>query len=447
MLFLSIPILLIIKPLLNFKNSFCLILFAGITILLSSCKQKAPDIEWQQSLGGSLYDAARCIRQTTDSGYIAVGFVNSLDGDVVGNHGASDFWILMLNKHGEVLRKECFGGDYYDEAAYATTTPDGGFIVTGHTYSFNGDVQGNHGGSDIWVMKFDKNGMIEWKKALGGSGHEYSTCIQQHKDGTFLIAGSTDSDDGDVSSNHGKQDAWLVKLDDRGNIILQKSIGGILTEYITSIASTRDGGYVLTELIKSGESDSAGNPLNTDYLIIKLGHDGNPEWKKNYGESRLGFPNSIIQTRDGGFAIAGGSLSKKENVMDKVIQYDGWIMKLDDKANLQWQKFYGGLLSEQLNSISQTSDGGYIAGGWSNSVDGDGKGNHGLSDFWLIRLNEKGNVKWTKSLGGSDDDMLSSLQLTDDGGYILCGQSTSNDGDVKGNHGNEDVWIVKLKAE
>src|SRR6185436_13405537 len=108
-------------------------------------------------------------------------------------------WVVSISKQGKLLRKECFGGDYFDQASYLAFTSDGGFIVVGHTYSFNGDVQGNHGGSDIWVLKFDKNGIIEWKKALGGTGHEYASCILHQRDGSLLIGGLTDSNDGDVS--------------------------------------------------------------------------------------------------------------------------------------------------------------------------------------------------------------------------------------------------------
>lgn len=415
-------------------------------VITTSCGPQSPPIEWQLSAGGSLFDEARCILQTTDGGYVATGPVNSLNGDVTGNHGATDFWVLKINEYGQIQWKECFGGDYFDQPIYCALTNDGGFIVVGHTYSFTGDIQGNHGGSDIWVLKLDRKGKVQWKKALGGSGHEYASRILQHKDGTFLISGSADSKDGDVRNYNGNQNGWLVKLNATGNIIWQKLFGGTVRENITSIALTTDGGYILTESIFSKETDSGGNALYSDYQIIKLDEDGNPEWQKKYGDTQSKYPHVIIQTRDGGFAISGSFLSHKKTATDKIMQYDGWMMKLDAKTNLEWEKFYGGMLSEHLGTLSQTSDGGFITGGWSYSADGDVKGNHGLSDYWLLRLNERGDVQWAKSMGGSDDDDLVFLQPTADGGYILCGHSASNDGDVTGNHGNEDMWIVKLKS-
>ena len=202
-----------------------LILFNGVN---NKSHAQAPAIEWQKCLGGTADDFANSIQQTSDGGFIVAGETRSNDGDVSGNHGKSDAWVVKLNSLGDILWKKCLGGTGNDYARSIQQISDGGFILTGYTNSNNGDVSGNNGYYDAWVVKLNSSGDILWQKCLGGTYDDYARSIQQTSDTGFILAGYTFSNDGDVSGNHGFSDAWVVKLNSSGDIIWQKCFGGTM---------------------------------------------------------------------------------------------------------------------------------------------------------------------------------------------------------------------------
>jgi len=188
--------------------------------------QSAPAIEWQKSLGGIIDDVAYCVQQTSDGGYIVGGYAVSNNGDVSLNHGNNDYWIVKLDASANITWQKCLGGSNVDKGYSVEQTSDGGYIVAGESLSIDGNVTGNHGSYDCWIVKLDANGNIMWQKSLGGTLHDSGNSIQQTKDGGFILAGFSYSNDGDVTGNHGNRDFWIVKLDSAGNITWQKSLGG-----------------------------------------------------------------------------------------------------------------------------------------------------------------------------------------------------------------------------
>jgi len=403
-----------------------------------------PRIIWQKALGGSSSEEAYSIQQTRDGGYIVAGYTKSNDGDVSGNHGWKDAWIVKLDKDGNIQWQKVFGGSNEDFALSIQQTGDEGYIVAGYTKSNDGDVTVNHGGEDAWIVKLDKDGNIQWQKVLGGSSSEEAYSIQQTRDGGYIVSGYTKSNDGDISGNHGGRDAWIAKLDRDGNIQWRKILGGSDYEEANSIQQTRDGGYIVAGYTWSNDGDVTGNHGRGDAWIVKLDRDGNIQWQKALGGSDDDWANSIQQTSDGGYIVAGWTYSDDGNVSGNHGYIDAWIVKLDKDGNIQWQKVLGGSNGEIANSIQQTKDGGYIVAGYTGSNDGDVSGNHGGGDTWLVKLDGNGNIEWQKALGGSDYDIAYSIRQTSDGGYIVAGWTESNDGYVSGNHGEGDVWIVKL---
>jgi len=178
----------------------------------SSVKDE-PYITWQKCLGGSSDEFARSVHQTSDGGYIVAGDTYSNNGDVSGNHGESDFWVVKLTSTGSLQWRKCLGGGNWDMAYSIQQTSDGGYIVAGMTESNNGDVSGNHGDLDLWVVKLTSTGSLQWQKCFGGSSDDGAYSIQQTSDGGYVVAGGTESNNGDVSGNHGEYDLWVVKLD------------------------------------------------------------------------------------------------------------------------------------------------------------------------------------------------------------------------------------------
>jgi hypothetical protein len=233
-------------------------------------------MEWQKSLGGSDWDFATSIQQTTDGGFVVAGESFSIDGDVSGNHGFSDYWIVKLDSTGTIEWQKSLGGTDDDVANSIQQTTDGGFLVGGRSYSNDGDVSGNHGYYDYWIVKLDLTGTLEWQKSLGGADLDIATSIQQTTDGGFVVAGYSESNDGDVSGHHGSSsdaDYWIVKLDAAGTIEWQKSLGGTYEDVANSIQQTTDGGYVVAGSSESNDGDVSGHHGSTsypDYWIVKL---------------------------------------------------------------------------------------------------------------------------------------------------------------------------------
>ncbi len=427
-------------------------LLLSIVLFINLFSFAQPQIEWQKSFGGSGGDYAYSIIQTSDGGYAIAGATYSSDGDISGYNGNGDFWIVKIDAQGNVQWQKALGGSDWDEAYSIRQTDDGGFVIAGYSKSNDGDVSGNHGAGDYWIVKLDSYGNIQWQKSLGGSDEDWPNSIIQTSDGGYIVVGWTYSNDGDVSGNHSYyKDYWIVKLDANGNIQWQKCLGGSENDEAFSIIQTSDGGYLVAGYSESNDGDVSGNHGNNDFWIVKLDSYGNIQWQKCFGGSSGETAYSIVQTSDGGYLVAGSSGSNDGDVSGNHGDSDYWIIKLDSYGNIQWQKCFGGSYSDKATSVSLTSDGEYIIAGYSWSDDGDVAEHYGspgtlsgYPDYWVIKLDETGNIQWQKTLGGYKWDEAHSVILSKDGSYVVAGFSTSNDGDVSENYGGEDYWIVKL---
>lgn len=412
--------------------------------------QQAPSIEWQKCLGGTGGDEATSIQLSTDGGYIVAGYSDSHNGDVSGNHGEGDYWIVKLDSTGTIQWQKSFGGTSDEEATSIQQTIDGRLAVAGYSKSSDGDVSANHGGLDWWILKLDINGDIIQKKSLGGSHDDKVYSIQQTSDEGFIIAGSSFSNNDDVTGHHGAtehSDYWIVKLDSSGNMEWQKSLGGKSYDHASFVLQTTDGGYVIAGATLSDDGDVYGNHGGYDSWIVKLNALGNLEWQNALGGIQWDAANSALQTDDNGFVVAGFASSNGGDASGNHGSEDVWIIKLDLNGNILWQNCLGGSNLESADCIQKTVDGGFIVAGNSYSNDGDVSGNHGYSDSWIVKLDAEGNLLWEESLGGSGYEYARSVQQTLDKGFIIAGRTSSNDGDVSGNHGYDDLWVVKLSPD
>jgi gliding motility-associated-like protein len=418
---------------------------------------QAPIVEWQKCLGSDNGDYARSVWPTTDGGYIIAGYTESNGGDVIGYHGnlyINDIWIVKLNSTGAIQWQKCLGGIYQEDGADIRQTPDGGYIVAGSSAS--PDCQGaiSHYGLDYWVVKLSPAGDIQWQKKLGGNKNEYAYSIDLTNDGGYVIAGHSESTDGDVTGNHGSRDYWVVKLDGIGNLQWQKSLGGSGDEEAYSVRATGDGGCIVAGLTDSNDGDVSGNHGKRDYWIVKLDNTGALQWQKALGGSAFDEAWSIQITPDG-YIVAGTSSSNDGDVSGNHQSLgafsDGWVVKLNTTGTIQWQKCYGGSFNERINYVQLTSDGGYVVTGLAESSDGDVPCNAGVDDVWVFKINSTGNLEWKKTLGGRIFDEASCVQPLTDGNYILVGHTCSDN--VSGYHPHNqyngtcaDFWILKLSA-
>jgi hypothetical protein len=250
---------------------------------------------------------------------------------------------------------------------------------------------------DIILIKTDANGNVIWAKTYGGTSYEEASSVQQTSDGGYIVAGWT------TSFGAGSGDIILIKTDANGNVIWAKTYGGTAYDYAYSVQQTSDGGYIVAGYTRSFGAGS------DDVFLIKTDANGNIQWAKTYGGTDGDWASSVQQTSDGGYILAGGTWSFGAG------SYDIFLIKTDANGNVQWDKTYGGMHGDYASSVHQTSDGGYIVAGYTESFAESGK------DIFLIKTDTNGNIIWAKTYRETSFNYAYSVQQTSDGGYIVAG--------------------------
>jgi len=347
--------------------------------------------------GGDESDEGNSVQQTTDGGYIVLGTTRSY------GNGESDILLVKIDNVGNEEWRKTFGGINRDEGNSVQQTTDGGYIISGTTFvkQFN---------PDLWLIKTDSNGEEEWNKTFGGNRGDYGGSVQQTSDGGYIFIGSFFS----VEKN---QDIWLIKTDSNGEEEWNKIFGQEGNfEMGYSVQETSDGGFIL--LGEDYDTKSMG-------YLIKTDSQGIEEWSNNKYDSVFGT--YVQQTTDGGYIFTGFTTSGSYSYI--------LLIKTDSNGNEEWNQTYGGGGGDGGNSVQQTTDGGYIITGWTGSF---GKGS---TDVWLIKTNSQGTEEWNKTLGGSSQDDGSSIQQTSDGGFVIIGKTESF------GSGDYDIWLIKTDSQ
>jgi hypothetical protein len=309
---------------------------------------------------------------------------------------------IESNFSGELVWVKTYGGSNEDDAIDIVQANDGGYVVLGFTNSNDGNItEKTTTDQDYWLLKLNQNGEKLWDKTYGGSGDDQATGISKTNDGGYIISGFTASSDGDVSENAGFHDYWIVKVNSTGVIQWEKSFGFIGQDQAYQVIQTFDGGYFATGFLDVGLSEGEGNdlydtPSNTRGTLHSLG--------------------------------------------------DYWGIKMDANGNKIWCRYFGGSHVDQSKDVLQTDDGGFLLAGISESSDFDITNAHGANDFWVIKISADGNKVWENSYGGAETDRVFSLVKATDGNYILSGESRSINGDVSNSKGGGDIWLVKFNA-
>jgi hypothetical protein len=402
------------------KLLLCLILISFLAVDYALGENKGNVITWDKTFGGSSDDMGFSIIQTENGGYAIAGYAifpriekksdwrSKLGYIILEKSKRQDFWIIKLDKNGNMEWDEIFGEEMTDVARSIIQTKDAGYAVAGSIWTKYARKQ------DFWLIKLGENGNKEWEATFNKDKDDIAYSIIQTKDGGYTIAGGTGR------RNWGEVNCWVIKLDAKGNVEWDNDFGGIGWDEIYSIIQIKDGGF-----IAAGSTWSKGAGRG-DVCVAKIDKRGYLVWIKTFGGSDYDEARSIIQTDDENYAIAGFTVS--EDTEDRNV----WVIKLDKKGNKIWDKTLGGTSEEWANSIVQTEDKGYMVAGWTKSM-GAGK-----TDAWIIKLNKRGDLVWDRTFGGSEDDEAHSIIQTEDGGYAVAGWTESKGA------GNADVWVIKL---
>lgn len=366
--------------------------------------------------------------------------------------------LTTLAQDPAILWQKTIGGSNTDFSTAFEATTDGGYILGGYsTSNISGEKTENSNGQiDIWIVKVDDSGNIQWQNTIGGAGDDYLISMQQTSDGGYIVGAGSDSNiSGDKTENsRGGLDYWLLKLDASGNITWQKTYGGNQPEFDTYIVETADGGYFVGGYSDSDVNGDKTDPTNgqRDFWALKLDSSGNLVWQNSIGGSLVDRPQAAFQTTDGGFIIGGFSNSPSSG--DKTENNRGgndyWIVKLDASGTLQWNRTFGGNDSDVFRDMIQLADGGYLVGGYSKSnISGDKTENsQGDYDAWILKLDSSGNMLWQNTIGGSGIDYPRDvIQLSDGTFMVACWSNSNISGDkTQNSNGGYDYWLLKLNS-
>jgi len=299
-----------------------------------------------------------------------------------------------------------------DDIAYSlVVTSDGGFALAGST-STPSDLPIKP--TDFWLVKTDPYGVAEWNQTYGGAGFDVVYSLVETSDGGFALAGYTGS------FGAGSTDFWLVKTDSYGNMEWNHTYGGAYGEVAQSLIVTSDGGFAL-----AGHTDSFGAGQD-DFWLVKTDMYGNLEWSQTYGGAGFGdYAYSLVETSDGGFALAGFTASFGVEFPDF------WLVKTDMYGNMEWNQIYGGAKDDCARSLVAASDGGFALAGDTKSFGA------GYADFWLVKTDANGSMEWNQTYGRTGYDVVYSLVAASDGGFALAGYTDPYGAEY------EDFWLVK----
>ena len=350
-------------------------------------------LQWQKTYGGSDDDRGVDLIQTSDNGFAVIGKSKSSDLEVSENAGFDDFWVSKLDSSGAIIWEYSFGFAGSDTPYSIIQTNDNGYLLSGvlDVSASNGQgdrklILSRHTGGDFWVIKLNASGVKQWSNYYGGSFTDTAYDAIQTEDDGYIIIGSSDSDDVDITNNLGSYDFWILKISATGTLVWEKSFGGSEIDEAYGISQAADGNYLIVGDTRSNDLDISQNNGAADLWIIKITPEGTLLWEKTLGGSSFDVGRSVSKTQDNGFLIAGSSRSTDGSLTSNKGQNDAWIIKINSSGNLVWQKTIGGSNVDFFYDAVELNDQSIIAVGDSNSSNEDIFNNNGFADLLILKL-------------------------------------------------------------
>jgi hypothetical protein len=371
-------------------------------------------IIWHKTYGGIGRDNCWSILKTDDNGFVLMGETTSYD------NGGGDAWLVKLDEYGNELWNKSYGGNRADYGFDVVQNSDEGYTIAGGTRTY---TKGDH---DTWLVKTDYLGNEIWNNSYGGENRDQGYALMESSDGGFVICG------GSGSYTPGPNDYWIIKTDNNGNEIWNKTYGNEGYDWGYDIIETKDGEYIFT----GGTDTSIDHSHILDIGIISINKEGEIIWDESFNKppakNRWDEGYSIIETDDNNLLIGGIAHTYH---WFKEGEGDGWIIKTDCNGNIIWDRIIGGDLCDGISTIKQANNGGFICSGWTYSY------GNGDSDIWLLKLNKQGYVEWDLTIGDDDYEwsMLHTLEITEDKCYLIAGTTYSYGA------GNSDMFIAKVQ--
>ena len=405
------------------------------------------EVVWQKDIKSNTQDFLSQVTTTIDQQYLVTGSSiqgNKLQTGSSKQNNGYDFHLIKLNQQGEEVWEKYFSGQNHDFLSATVATQEGGFLLAGTSYSGKGldKKEDSKGGSDIWLIRLNEFGDELWQKTIGSNADEEARSVIQTTDLGFFVAGNVQNS----TKGYGSKDVVIVRLDKNGKELSQLILGGKGLDEVEKMIPTKDGGALLGMYSRSnaGGSKKTENFGEGDYWIIKLNKEGKVEWEKNFGGKGDDHLRTLALT-SAGFLIGGESRSERSGNKTVGIEEgtDVWLISLNERGDEIWQKSYNFKNRDVLMGMSvlhgsddKTSKG-ILLGGYTQA---EGRIESDDEKFWMLYLDENGNEQWRKHVKGESskkEERLSDIKLNRDGSIILAGTSAEE-------LGKENWKIVKL---
>ena len=292
------------------------------------------NISWQHSYGYSGLDSGISLIQTTDNGFLMVGVLDVTASGGAGNskldnkrHAGGDYWAIKLDAIGNEEWRKYFGGSFTDTPSDVIQT-ENGYLIIGSSDSDDVDITNSNGSYDFWLIKISTTGILQWEKSYGGQEIDEAWAITNSGDGNFLIVGDTRSNDQDVSENNGAADLWLIKINPTGTLLWEKSFGGSSFDVGRSVSKTFDDGFIISGSSRSSDGDLSTNKGQNDAWVLKVDNEASIEWQHTFGGTDIDFAYDATELLDGSSVIVGESNSSDGDIPENKGFTDLLIIKL-----------------------------------------------------------------------------------------------------------------------
>jgi hypothetical protein len=395
----------------------CLVVIVCLHLFVNAGWAQNPGVKWSNYLHTypdfeGIYDGQR----TGDKGYILIGFDTGFDFKTRNiwsklNNGTG--WLVKLDSVGNTSWHKRLGGAHY-ATGLSVQEIAGGYITAGHL-RFDTDT------ANYFIAKLDGSGNQAWLKRYGGSGDDRAYSIKATTDGGYIIAGYSNSVNGDVVQRHQGPEAWIVKLDGDGNKQWAYTYGGTSTDTAFAICQMIDGGYLVCGTSSSADGDMPANKGSSDGWVFKLDAAGALVWKKNFGGSGQDVLNNMVRNADNTYTLSGYSFSNNGDVSSNHGSADFWVIKIDDTGNLFWSKLYGGSRNDASFGLNSSSVNGSFVTGFTESADGQVTDAVGGVDCWTLRLDANGILLWQKASGTVNNEYAMAVMPTSDTEFAIAG--------------------------
>ncbi|TGE27434.1 gliding motility-associated C-terminal domain-containing protein [Hymenobacter metallicola] len=418
---------------------------------------QTPTTLWQQAFGGTSRDHLTQMVPTPDGGCLLGG---PSDSGLSGNKTTAQvgFWVIKLDASGTKQWERVHGNSVGLGLTRMELTADGGYILAGSSAAgASADKsQPSRGAEDYWVLKIDKNGSKQWDRTFGDSARELLGAVKPTTDGGYLLGGYSSSGiSGDKTQpSRGRDDYWVVKIDGNGTKLWDRTLGGSESDQGLTLTASRDGGCLVGGYALSGISGDKTQAIrgSVDFWAVKLDGNGTKEWDRTYGGNVTDILTQICQTPDDGYLLGGysGSDLSGDRTQPNRGSDDYWVVKINSRGEKEWDSSFGGSGQDDLRALQPTADGGYLLGGESSSGTSPDKSqpNRGFYDYWVLKLDGRGRKQWDRTFGTAGSDQVGAVLQNPDGTFLVGGLSSGGfSGDRTGpSYGDTDFWVLKLGA-